>query len=45
MLYTKNGEEQMIQLVKEFLLHQEDDDFSSQIHRFAVVLKDKSAKR
>jgi hypothetical protein len=45
MLHTKNREEQMIQLVKEFLLHQEGDDFSSQLHRFAVVLKDKNTKR
>ena len=44
MFHTKNKEEEMIQ-VKEFLLHQEGDDFFSQLHRFAVVLKDKNAER
>ena len=34
----------MIQ-VKEFLLHQEGGDFSSQQHRFVVVSKDKNAER
>jgi hypothetical protein len=34
----------MIQ-VKEFLLHQEDDDFFSQLHHFTVVSKDKNVER
>jgi hypothetical protein len=34
----------MIQ-VKEFLPYQEDDDFFSHQHRFAVVSKDKNTER
>jgi hypothetical protein len=43
-LHTKNEDEQMIQ-VKDFLLHQEGDDFSLSYTIFIVVLKDKNAER